>query len=205
MIELKSERTIVIGVVADSHVPDRVNSLHPSLLPELRKNGVQYVFHAGDISTPRVLDELSSLGPVYAVAGNRDWTQPSLPRHRMFCINGVVTLLTHGHVNPYHYWLDKGMNFLDGYRFDRYANRLSRIGSTAKLIIFGHSHHVENYSQGDQLFFNPGSSSIVVKPDHRLTFGIIRVHPDGNYMGEIIALEGSMLRFGKWIEQESNL
>ena len=198
MIELSSDRSIVIGVVADTHVPDRVNPLHPELLSQIKAREVDYIFHGGDISTPRVLDELRTIAPVYAVAGNRDWFQPALPRHRLFRINGVETLLTHGHINAYHYWIDKVKNMLNGYEFKRYAKRLPPLVPAASVCIYGHSHHAENRRSDGRLFFNPGSSSVAEKPDFRLSFGIIHFHPDGGFSGEIIALEGAVFKLGKW-------
>lgn len=198
MIELHADRSIVIGVVADTHVPDWVNALHPDLPQELTIRKVDYIFHAGDCSTARVLDKLRVIAPVYAVAGNRDWFQPDLPRHRLFRINGVEVLLTHGQVNPWHYWVDKAKNLLDGYEFERYAKRLPRISPAAGVYIYGHSHHTENRGVDGKLFFNPGSCSVAEKPDFRLSFGIIHFHPDGRFSGEIIALQGAMVRFGRW-------
>ena len=203
MIDLRSDRTIVIGVVADTHVPDRVNALHPRLLSQLEARNVDYIFHAGDISTPRVVDDLRSIAPVYAVAGNRDWFLQSHPRHLQFKINGVDTLLTHGQVNFYHYWIDKGKNVFQGYQFDRYAKRLPSLALDAEVFIYGHSHHAENRRLDNRLYFNPGSSSVAEKPDFRLTFGIIQFHPDGGVNGEIIALEGALVRFGKWQSGDS--
>ncbi len=197
MIELKSKKTIIVGVVADTHVPDRVSTLHLGLLPGLREREVDYIFHAGDISAPRVLKELALVAPVYAVAGNRDWFQRSTPRHRLFAINGVKTLLTHGHINLHHYWVDKAKNLLHGYRFNRYARRLQVLAPDAMIYIYGHSHHAENHWLDGKLFFNPGSSSVAEKPDFRLSFGIIQFHPDGNFSGEIIALNGAVVRFNK--------
>lgn len=198
MIELSSDRSIVIGVVADTHVPDRVNALNPDLLSQLKAREVDYIFHAGDISTSRVLDELRTIAPVYAVAGNRDWFQPAMPRHRLFRINGVETLLTHGHIDACHYWIDKIKNTLDGYEFNRYAKRLPSLAPTASVCIYGHSHHAENRRLNAMLFFNPGSSSVAEKPDFRLSFGIIHFHPNGGFSGEIIALQRAVIRFGRW-------
>jgi hypothetical protein len=198
MIELHADRSIVIGVVADTHVPDRVNALHPDLLQELATREVDYIFHAGDCSAPRVLNALRTIAPVYAVAGNRDWFLPTLPRHRLFHINGVDLLLTHGQVNAWHYWIDKAKNFLDGYEFERYTKRLPPLAPAASVIIYGHSHHAENRLIGGKLFFNPGSSSVAEKPDFQQSFGIIYIHPDGEFSGEIIALQGAMVRFGRW-------
>ena len=53
-----------IGVVSDTHVPDRAVALHPALLSELRRNKVDLILHAGDISTAGVLQELETIAPV---------------------------------------------------------------------------------------------------------------------------------------------
>jgi putative phosphoesterase len=202
LINIQSDREVIIGVVGDTHIPDRVSSLHPALIPNLRKRGVQYIFHTGDISFPVVLKDLAKVAPVYAVAGNRDWFQRSLPRHLVFCVNGVDILLTHGHVNPFLYWLDKAKNILEGYHFDRYARRLPPLAPDVKMYIFGHSHHAENRWLEGRLFFNPGSCSIAEKPDFRISFGIIHIRQDGNITGEIVALEGARIRLGRWVEGE---
>lgn len=205
MLELRSEKTIIVGVVSDTHVPDRVNSLHPDLINELKARDVEYIFHAGDVSSAGVLEELAAVAPVYAVAGNRDWIlRRSLPMHRLFHINGVITLLTHGHIDLVHYWRDKWSNFVNGYQFERYAERLQRLSSQAKLYLYGHSHHADNRWQNGKLFFNPGSCSIAEKPAFRISFGIIQFHPDGDFSGEIIELKNSMIRFGKWAKGDSD-
>ena len=64
---------IYIGVIADTHIPDRLPKLHPGILDLLQKHGVSQILHAGDICTPRVLDELAQIAPVMAVKGNRDF------------------------------------------------------------------------------------------------------------------------------------
>ncbi len=206
MLELRSDKAIIVGVVSDTHVPDRVKTLHPDLLGELKERGVHYIFHAGDVSTPGVLEDLETVAPVYAVSGNRDWfLRRSLPMHRLFHVNGVITLLTHGHIDAVHYWRDKVSNFINGYQFERYANRLSPLVPQAKLYIYGHSHHAENRWQEGKLFFNPGSCSIAEKPDFSISFGIIHFHPDGNFSGEIIELKEPVIRVGKRVQGDSDL
>lgn len=188
--EFQSSEVITAAVLADTHIPDRVKLLHPGLLPALQSLHPDYIFHAGDISRQRVLDELRELAPVFAVRGNRDFlVSRSLPVSQELGFNGIKVYLTHGHLNPYHYWRDKLENLLYGYRFDRYYRRLLSAAPGADVFLFGHSHHAENRVQDARLFFNPGSCSVAEKPDYLLSFGIIHFHPDGEVKGEIIALE----------------
>ncbi len=189
-LEIRSGETITIVVVADTHIPDRVKHLHQGLVPALRLKKPDYIFHAGDISHQRVLDELTEVAPVFAVKGNRDILFSTLlPARREFYINGVRVCLTHGHINPYHYWRDKFDNLIQGYHFYRYYRRLLSNAPGADVYLFGHSHHAENQVCAGKLFFNPGSCSVAEKPDFRLTFGIIRFYPDAEVKGEIIVLE----------------
>jgi len=200
LIELRSEQTITIGVVGDTHVPDRVNRLHPELITALRECKVDTIFHTGDILNPRTLDELQAVAPVHAVSGNRDiLSRRSLTRTRYFLINGVETVLTHGHINSLHYWQDKVENIIHGYNMERYSRRLLAMAPEADVYIFGHSHHAENQVIAGKLYFNPGSSSIAEKPDFRLSFGIMKFCPAGTVSGEIIALTGAVVRLGKWV------
>lgn len=202
-IELRSEQTITVGVVGDTHVPDRVNQLHPELITALRECKVDSIFHTGDISNPRMLDELQTVAPVYAVSGNRDiLSRRILPRTRFFLINGVETVLTHGHINAFHYFQDKVEHILHGYNVERYSRRLLPLSPEAEVYIFGHSHHAENRVIAGKLYFNPGSSSIAEKPDFRLSFGIMKFCPAGTVSGEIIELKGTVVRSGKWVPGE---
>jgi len=189
-LEFQSSEVITAAVVSDTHIPDRVKHLHPGLLPALRSLHPNYILHAGDISHQRVLDELRELAPVFAVRGNRDFLfSRSLPVSQELSFNGIKVYLTHGHINPYHYWRDKLENLIYGYRFDRYYRRLLSAAPGADVILFGHSHHAENRVRDAKLFFNPGSCSVAEKPDYKLSFGIIHFYPDGEVKGEIIPLE----------------
>lgn len=202
IIDLSAPHTITVGVVADTHIPDRVKSLHPDLLAGLAARSVDYIFHAGDISTLGVLEELASVAPVFAVAGNRDLLNwKTLPLHRQFIINGARVLLTHGHVNLFYYWFDKAQHFLQNYQLDRYVNRLMPLARAADVFIFGHSHHAANRMVNGKLFYNPGSASIAIRPESRISFGIIRFEPGGAMTGEVIDLSGSVVRFGKWVTE----
>lgn len=202
-IELSASQTITVGIVADTHIPDRVNALHPDLLNQLKIHQVDYIFHAGDVSIPRVLDELGAVAPVYAVAGNRDILhRHQLPIHQRFLINNIRVLLTHGHVDPFHYWFDKFQYVLQGYRMDRYVRRLEKLAQDTDVIIFGHTHRAENREIRGKLFHNPGSVSIAIRPEIRISFGIIKFAPSGRATGATIDLTGHKVRFGKWVTDD---
>ena len=175
MIEkFSSPNDFIVGVVSDTHIPDRRRDLHPGLIPALRENHVQLILHAGDISTPRVLRELEVVAPVRAVKGNRDIAFGNdLPISREFEINGQLVLLSHGHMGVISYWMDKFQHIVKGYRSDRYINRLIRVMPEASVYVFGHSHCSEEIRQSGKLFFNPGSVSIGMPPSFKRSWGLL--------------------------------
>ena len=87
-----------IGIVGDTHVPDRAACIPPAALDALR--GVDLILHAGDVSSPAVLDELRRIAPVLAVQGNnagdRRNFDPPLPRRIVVRVNGYRIGLIHG-------------------------------------------------------------------------------------------------------------
>ncbi len=199
LIELRSEDPIRIGVIADTHIPDRVNTFHPQLLGELKKKKVDAILHCGDLSRRQVLDELTLIAPVYAVRGNRDFLlSKNLPISLVMIVNGVRIFLTHGHMNPGIYWSDKAVNLFQGYRLGRYTDRLTKANPDAKIYIFGHTHHPENSCVEGRLFFNPGGSSVSSPPNCGLSFGILQISPEGKIENSIIQLTGAVVKFKKW-------
>ncbi len=73
MADRRTAPILKVGVVADTHIPDRAAALHPGLLPALRAAGVGAILHAGDVSTHAVLEQLGEIAPVRVARGNRDW------------------------------------------------------------------------------------------------------------------------------------
>jgi uncharacterized protein len=174
-----SPETFRVGVISDTHIPDRVRSLHPGVLDGLRTNKVNLILHAGDISIPRVLSELRMIAPVLAVKGNRDLLfGDELPLMRILEINGHKVLLTHGHMGMFSYWIDKFQHLTLGYRSDRYIRRLMNAAPDASVYIFGHSHSVEEIHWDGKLFFNPGSASFSLPPETRKSWGLISFSRD---------------------------
>jgi predicted phosphodiesterase len=63
----------ILGVLADTHIPDRVPGLNPRVLKIFQQARVSEILHAGDVSIPQVLEELRQVAPVSVVQGNRDF------------------------------------------------------------------------------------------------------------------------------------
>jgi putative phosphoesterase len=199
-IETQSD-PCVVGIVSDTHIPDRVRALHPALLDELRSHQVDLILHAGDISVRSVITQLEAVAPVYAVTGNRDILLVNeYPVSQTLKIHGTVLALTHGHLNPPTYWLDKFAYITRGYSFARYQKRLVRAFPKADIIVFGHTHHAENRRVGKKLYFNPGSVSRGDYLDTEPKFGVIRIYKDGRIEADILGLAGAEIKAKEWVK-----
>jgi putative phosphoesterase len=179
-----------IGVVSDTHVPDRARLLNPAVLRVFRQERVDIILHAGDVSSPRVLDELGQLAPVRAVRGNRDWVlMRRLPAVLEFTFEGAKVVLTHGHGRWWNYVYDRTKFILAGYQLDMFQPRLLKAFPQADVIVFGHTHIPVNHRVGKQLVFNPGSAHF---PEKNLapSVGLLTFRPGGEVEGRIIPLVG---------------
>ena len=183
-----------VGVVADTHVPDRVRSLHPELLPGLKAAGVDMILHAGDISGPEVLSALEEIAPVTAVGGNRDiFFLRKLPRVARLVVAGVPIVLMHGHGNFLRYLWTKVNYELTGYRLEQYLSLVHAVASNSRVVVFGHSHIPENIRLSGKLVFNPGSAGIGWRDKVPPSYGILRFYPNSEVVGEIIELKGARI------------
>jgi putative phosphoesterase len=191
---------IFIGVVADTHIPDRVNSLHPAILPHLKAVGVKCILHAGDICSRRVLEELVTVAPVIAVRGNRDFLAGPLPMVTEFYVGGVLLALMHGHGSWGQYLLDKWKYILFGYKLKRYLKLLGRVSQDVRVVVFGHTHYPENRWREGRLLFNPGSASFAGQPGEAPTIGLIRITQDCEISATIIRLEGWRIENRQWVK-----
>ncbi|OGO28309.1 MAG: hypothetical protein A2W33_03200 [Chloroflexi bacterium RBG_16_52_11] len=180
-----------IGVLADTHIPDRRRSLQPQVHAIFQSAGVAAILHAGDVSTPSVLAQLAEIAPVYAVRGNRDWVAlRHLPATCHLNIAGVEIGLTHGHGLPLNYVIDR-MNYLvRGYRLELFEPRLLAAFPRARVIVFGHTHRPLNFWADGVLLFNPGSPHFPDRKDIAPSVGILHISSGGEVRGEICALQG---------------
>jgi putative phosphoesterase len=185
-----SKNVITLGVIADTHVPDRRRRLDARILPILRSEGVQAILHAGDVSSPEVLTDIENVAPIYAVRGNRDWfLLRHLPKDLVLEFNTVKIGLTHGHGGWINYLKDRPDFFLHGYYHDRLLPRLRAQFPRANVIVFGHGHLPLNRWIDGQLFFNPGSPHFSARRDVLPSLGFLRIKPGGEVCGEIVFLD----------------
>lgn len=130
-----------IGVISDTHVPDRQESIPPKILDGLK--GVDLIIHAGDLTSLNVLEVLRKIAPVEAVHGNMD-TDPVrsvLEPVKTMTVGGKKIAIMHGGGSP-----DETI-------------RKARTGfSGSDCVIFGHTHRPFSEYEGKALIFNPGSA-----------------------------------------------
>jgi putative phosphoesterase len=150
------ERVIArIGLIADTHMPDRLAALPDSIGAALA--GVDLILHAGDVGELSVLDTLSAIAPVVAVHGNDDTaaSQRELPYQQLISLAGLRLLLTHAHYPNRGDELASRRDDSWGPKLERRAEMGRRAG--AQIVVFGHTHVPLALAWGDVLLVNPGA------------------------------------------------
>ena len=129
-----------VGVLSDTHVPAAAPALPAAVFSLFQ--GVDLILHAGDIVELSVLEELSVIAPVEAVAGNMDSqdVQLRLPHKKVIPINGCRVGLIHGK-----------------YRIDVQREMIAKEFTGVDLIVYGHSHAPFWGMVNGIHFLNPGS------------------------------------------------
>ncbi|HID40338.1 MAG TPA: metallophosphoesterase [Calditrichaeota bacterium] len=123
-----------------------ISDTHGKVAPEVFTifNDVELIIHAGDIGNEQVIIELSSIAPVKAVYGNSDYF-PLVSRYKridFFLLNKFCACLTHIVSSP-----------------KTFAFQLFKMDRCVDVVIYGHTHRVEQARFKDILFINPGSAS----------------------------------------------
>ncbi|MBS4032098.1 MAG: metallophosphoesterase family protein [Clostridiales bacterium] len=159
-----------IGVVSDTHIPNRARIL-PARLFELL-DGVDMILHAGDIVEAWVLQELTALAPVEAVAGNMDPLElvNRLGRKKTLSLAGFKLGLIHG---------DHGS--IRSKTPQRALQAFSE--DDVNCVVFGHSHQPYCQKENGILLFNPGSPTDR-RREPRFSCGILTLEKD--IRGEIL-------------------
>lgn len=116
-----------IGVLSDTH-----GKLREEVVEILQSCDV--ILHAGDIHTPKVLDGLREIAPLYIVRGNADkeWAE-GLPEILSEEICGLRVFMVHN------------------------KKQIPKETGNYDLVVFGHSHKYEERREAGCLFLNPGS------------------------------------------------
>jgi putative phosphoesterase len=129
-----------VGVLSDTHVPGLVAALPPEVFTLFE--GCDLILHCGDITSPSVIDELSAIAPVEAVAGNMDDVSAfaSLPPKKVLTLGRFTVGLIHGK-----------------FKIDIQKEMIRKEFGAVDLIVYGHSHMPFWGKVGDVLFLNPGS------------------------------------------------
>lgn len=153
-----------IGVLADTHIPRRARVLPPAVVDGLA--GVDLILHAGDLTDPAVLNELTQIAPVHAVAGNNDSPELSqvLGRQKVVLAGEWRIGLVHGHEGPGRTTLERALGAFSGPAVD--------------CVVFGHSHMPHHARHGAVLAFNPGSPTDR-RRSPRFSYGILAITTAG--------------------------
>lgn len=181
----------ILGVLADTHIPDRATELDPQIIQVFRQVGVAAILHAGDITVPRVLAQLEQIAPVYAVRGNRDiFYLRNLPLQVILNIEGISIGMAHGHGTFRRYMVDKIHRSIYGLVVEKYLRRMLKAFPEEDVIVFGHVHIPVNLCLDSKLVFNPGSTSYPALRSSPATFGLLHLERGKEPWAEIVELNG---------------
>ena len=146
-----------VGVVADTHCPEFIDHLPPTVQSALE--GVDLILHAGDVNGRRALSELERIAPVQAVRGDHDAELKELPPSLEVTVEGRRIVVTHGHRSR---WIEEPQTFLWTVSLGYFRphtdlpRALRRRFPHADAIVFGHTHRAYVESIDGVLVFNPG-------------------------------------------------
>jgi len=180
-----------LGVIADTHVPDRSRAVPPAVFQVFERAGVQAILHAGDFSSRTVFEQLHRIAPVYAVRGNRDiWMMRHLPQQRMLTFGKIAIGMVHGHGSLRDYLLDKWRYYTRGIGIPVFERRaLETFARQAvQVVVFGHIHTPVNRRVAGRLLFNPGTTSTPLYARGPRTIGLLHIRGE-TVRGEIVPLE----------------
>lgn len=181
---------LTIGVLSDTHIPDRCPGLNPAILRRFRLEGVTSILHGGDVCTPAVLDELRQLAPVYAVRGNRDiFLLRELPEKHLLEFNNVRVGLSHGHGSFAEYLGDKLRKWAGGLDPSHIQRRSAATFQDVQVNVFGHIHRPYMEWINGTLFFAPGSACCPELKNLPPSAGLLRIGISGEIEPEIFFLE----------------
>ena len=179
---------ITLGVVADTHIPDRESHLPAQVLRVFQQANVAAILHAGDVIHPRVLDALATVAPVYAVRGNRDfYFLRHLPPRWEGRFEGVTVGMTHSHGTLRQYLADKWHHWRHGVPFARFEQRALAAFPQAGVVVFGHTHYPVCKWVGRQLLCNPGSPVHPIFPHVMPSVALLHIQGE-RVRGEVVML-----------------
>ena len=163
-----------IAVISDTHW--QAGKPLPSAITHIRSTNPDHILHAGDWTDLALLDELQTIAPTHAVAGNCDdgSIAAALGYSRVITLGGINIGLTHGHLFPA--------------KATPVSARHTFGGDDVQAIVFGHSHIPYNELTDGVLLFNPGSAVRPLGEVKRPSYGLLTIE-NGTIHGEIIYID----------------
>lgn len=163
--------SIKIGVISDTHIPERAKTLPKKIIDEFSK--LDLIIHAGDFTEIEVYHQLQLLSDVVAVCGNMDFIELKkiLKEKEIINLEKVKIAIMHGFGPP-----------------NQLVELLQKTFKKDKpdAIIFGHSHIPMNELKEKTLFFNPGSPTDKIFSPYN-SYGILEINGK-NITGKIIKI-----------------
>ena len=154
-----------IGLISDTHISKR-GELWPQVFDAF--DGVDAILHAGDVWSPRLLDELEEVAPVRVARGNGDLGQDDarLEDRCVVTFGGVTVAMLHDFPTPAHRPAELILDRV----------RLRFPGVSPDVVVYGHT-HIEAIDNVDGLLcVNPGSPTLPHNKSLRLgTIGFLNV------------------------------
>jgi hypothetical protein len=144
-----------IGLVADTHVPEATPHLWPQVFEAF--DGVDWIFHGGDVHDFSLLDEFEEIAPIYCARGNGEDgsggrpVQPQDDRVKyvwLHEIDGLRIGLTH--------YIPVDQSTPNDYSMQPWTDRYFD-GTYPDVIVFGDTHVEVVRTVDGILCVNPGS------------------------------------------------
>lgn len=169
-----------IGIISDTH--DRVSTPQMEAIKEAF-NGVDMIFHCGDIYSAHLLDHLEKIAPLKAALGNGDFIQRDerVKLTHDLVLEGYSIHLTH------YFPFDEMEHLLSEVKrprdnvspgFDAMLTyHLSLIQDPPDIIIFGHTHRALVYRNDDVVIINPGSPTVPLQRHWRGSVALLNLEP----------------------------
>ena len=153
------------GLITDTHLPGNIITLDElGELPRQFLSSVDYILHAGDLTSPKVLDWCEEIAPVFCSTGNND----PIPDPRM----KEVQILT------FEGWKIGMIHSLEG-QFKPTEDLLSFFPEPVDIIISGHTHQERLEFRDGIVMINTGSITFPQHKEIRLgTVGLLELFPN---------------------------
>ncbi len=168
-----------ILVTADTHIPDFARAVPAAVLKEARRSDV--ILHAGDVTSPVVLDELARHAPVHVAAGNNDGvdiTRWGAEHEVRLELEGVRIAMLH----------DSGPSRAR-------EGRMRRRFPDADVVVYGHSHIPIDVEFEGLRLFNPGSPTWKRRQPFP-TYGVLGIRA-GRLRSRIVPIRVASPRSGR--------